>query len=83
MPVKLISILIRVEILRAQRYKYVAVHRKTENTMIAKPLIVWLFSKWYDISHSHDKRYDTHTTNLKLDVKRHAGDMTRVHETRK
>ena len=51
--------------------------------MIAKPLIVWLCSKWYDISHSHDKRYDTHTTNLKLDVKRHAGDMTQVHETRK
>ena len=43
MPVKLISILIRVQILRAQWYKYVAVYRKTENTIIVEPLIVWLF----------------------------------------
>ena len=40
---KLISILIRVQILRAQCYKYVAVYRKTENTIIVEPLIVWLF----------------------------------------
>ena len=82
-PVKLVSILIRVEILKAQWYKYVAVYRTPGNTITAEPLIIWLYSKWYDISHSHDKRYDMPTTNLKLDVKRRAWDMARVHETRK
>ena len=40
-------------------YKYVAVHRKTGNTWYTVPaeaLIVWLFSKQYDISHTHMTR---------------------------
>ena len=44
-PVKLISILIRVEILRAQWHKYVTVYRKIGKTITAKPLNVWLCSK--------------------------------------
>ena len=44
-PVKLISILIRVEILRAQWHKWVTVYRKTGNTITAEPLNVWLCSK--------------------------------------
>ena len=77
-PVKLISILIKVEILRAQRYRYVAVYRKRGNTITAEPPIVWLCSKQYDISHTHDERYDTHTINLKLNMKRCAWDMARI-----
>ena len=54
--------------------QYVAIHRKTENAIIAEPLIVWLCFNQYDISHTHDELYDTHTTNLKFDVKRRALD---------
>ena len=53
--------------------QYVAIHRKTEDAIIAEPLIVWL---QYDISHTHDELYDTHTTNFKFDVKRRALDDT-------
>ena len=63
MPVKLISILIKVEILRAQRYRYVAVYRKRgeydncrATYCLALLQAVWhIAHTWRTIWHAYDK----------------------------
>ena len=74
--VNLISILIKVEILRAQWNRYVAVHRKTGSMITVEPLIVWLYFKQYDISHTWRAMWHTND-KFETRCERRAWDMTR------